>query len=153
MKLLQNIGDKERQELKIGTTVQRCNTVFVWKSIRIKNVNEEIIQAIQSIYKETYNKVRTCNILSKEFMTSEKVRQRSVLSPLLFICAMDETIRKCKKSMEKCMIGYRNLKPVYMEACAFADDIILFANSDKNLEKKLFDMGRNSDRYKLPIEH
>lgn len=75
--------------------------------------------------------------MSEKFKTSEGVRQGSVLSPLLFICAMDDAIRYCQERMESFIVGYRHLRPISIQACAFADDIVLFANSEKNLEKNL----------------
>lgn len=41
---------------------------------------------------------------------------------------MDEAIIGCQSKMETSVVGYTNLEPMYLEVCAFADDI-MFANS------------------------
>lgn len=39
--------------------------------------------------------------------------------------------------MEKYNVSYRRLQLFCLESCAFADDMMLFANYEKNLEKNL----------------
>lgn len=123
----------------------------IWDSLKNKKVDNHLIQAIKSLYHKTENKVRTCNRLSESFNTTEGVRQGSVLSPLLFICAMDEAVKESQPKMEKFVIGYKNLQPIRIETCVFADDILIFANSENNLEKNVNAWKTSLDKLNLNL--
>lgn len=108
----------------------------IWKNLRNKNIVERLIKALW-VFTEANNQVRMCNKLSSTFITNEGMRQCCVINPLLFLCSMDEAMEECQSKTVKFVVGYISLKPVYLDISAFADDIILFANSGMNLQKKL----------------
>lgn len=91
-----------------------------------------MIKALNGLYINSSNCVRTCKNEPKFFRTTKRVRQRGV-SPLLFICVMDSTTKETKLRMKQLRIGYRNLKTVGITKCAFADDAVLCAGSYKAL--------------------
>lgn len=41
------------------------------------------------------------------------------------------------ENMEKLIIRYKLLQSIYLDTCAFAEDIVLFVNSENNLHKNL----------------
>lgn len=45
--------------------------------------------------------------------------------------------KRMPRKMEKFVVGYHCLNPIYLECCAFADDIILFANTQEKLKKNV----------------
>lgn len=47
---------------------------------------------------------------------------------------MDGIIKNCEKRLKKLHIGYRNLQRIGFSILAYADDILLAADSDKNLQ-------------------
>lgn len=110
------------------------NRERIWNSLENKGVNMDIIETIKSLYRTTNNQIRTCNLTSQNFVNKQGVRQGGILSPLLFICIIDEVIKESWSQTTKYTIGYYKLQPVKIEACAFADDIVLVAKSERELE-------------------
>lgn len=56
-------------------------------------------------------KVRTCNQISRE-CTNNKDLRGGVLSPLLFICVMDEVMKKSWKETKKIIVENKNIVPM-----------------------------------------
>nr|CAH7716818.1 unnamed protein product [Callosobruchus chinensis] len=50
---------------------------------------------------------------------------------------MDEVLRETRQTTKRLQIGYRNLKPVEISDCVFADDLAIFANSGADLQQNL----------------
>lgn len=109
----------------------------VWISLEKRGVNSKLQRAIKVIYKNTRNYVISNNERSEEFKTREGLRQGGVLSPVLFTIFMDEIIRKCQTGIRKLHVGYKELKPVFMSECAFADDVVVMAGSASELQTNL----------------
>lgn len=115
----------------------RIPRVKIWESLRKKNVDEKLIGAVKSLYKETKNCVISNNRKSDIFTTKNGVRQGGGLSPLLFITYMDEITREARTKTKSMHIGHLHLEPVEITECAFADDIALIARTEKDLQDNL----------------
>lgn len=50
---------------------------------------------------------------------------------------MDSIIKDCKDKTKKMYVGHKNLYPVFIRECAFADDVVIFAEKEKDLEHNL----------------
>lgn len=124
---------------------------LIWKSLENNKVPKNLIHAIQSLYKDTLNYVRTGNITSTTFKTTAGVRQGGVLSPLLFIIVMNEVIKHCKDRVKELHVGFRNLNRIGIKACAFADDLVIFANSEKALQESLIIWKECLENYGMSI--
>ncbi|KAJ8935859.1 hypothetical protein NQ318_015970 [Aromia moschata] len=74
---------------------------------------------------------------SEQFLVMEGIRQGGVLSPVLFNLVMDDVIKETRGKTSKLYMGHRNLEPVWISECAFADDILVLARSDTELKKNL----------------
>lgn len=71
---------------------------------------------------------------TEEFKTEQGLRQGSILSPTLFLMIMDEVIKEATLTTKKLEIGYKNLGKVGITECVFADDLAVFAKSEKDLQ-------------------
>lgn len=123
--------------LDLEKAFDRTPRARIWDSLRKRNVSNKLIKAVKSIYRETNNCVISKNMKSEIFTTKEGVRQGGGLSPLLFITFMDDIIKECKLRLESMSIGYRKLQKEEITECAFADDVVLVANNEKNLQHNL----------------
>lgn len=117
----------------------------LWKILSQRNVEKQLIEAIESLYNNSRNYVRTNNQQSEEFLTTYGLRQGGVLSPLLFNVVMDDIIKKTKEKTTKLYVGHNKLQPVRVSVCAFADDVAIFAKSEKDLQENL-------NRWKVELE-
>lgn len=109
---------------------------IVWNSLR-RRINGKLFGTIMSLYKNTRNCVRTGNMESPEFTTKQGLRQGGILSPTLFNVVMDDIIKETKNRVKKVRVGYRNLEVVTVSVCAFADDLAILAESEKDLQENL----------------
>lgn len=109
----------------------------VWTSLMKRGVSPKLQRTIKSIYNNTRNYVISNNNISEEFITREGLRQGGVLSPVLFTIFMDDIIRNCERRTKALHVGYRNLQPISISVCAFADDVVLMAGSESELKKNL----------------
>ena len=109
----------------------------IWESLEKRKVGSNLMMIVKNLYEETNNCIIFRNMRSQIFSTKEGVRQGGGLSPLLFITVMDDNIKECKQRTKATIVGYRNLKTVEITECAFADDIVLIANSERNLQENL----------------
>lgn len=109
----------------------------VWNILEKRKVNKQLLEAIKSVYTESLNYVACKNMKSDVFETPEGLRQGGVLSPVLFCVFMDEIMKECTPKVKKLTIGYRRLAPVEISECVFADDVVIMARSECDLQKNL----------------
>lgn len=138
----------------------KVNRRKLWEILKKRRVSEQLIETIKSVYAENLNYVIYKNLKSEPFGTSEGLRQGGVLSPVLFCIYMDEIIKECTLKTKKLTVGYRRLTPVEVTECAFADDLVIMAGSETNLQKNLeiwedtfikFEMNINVDKTKVMV--
>lgn len=110
---------------------------IVWNSLRRRGVAEKLRNNIICVYRTTRNCIRTGNLQSEEFITREGLRQGGVLSPTLFNIVMDDILKETKEKVKKLLVGYRNMERVTISECAFADDLVIFAKSEQDLQHSL----------------
>lgn len=109
----------------------------VWQNLSNRGVSPKVTRVIQSLYQKTRNYVINNNRTSEEFTTNEGLRQGGVLSPVLFNIFIDEIIRTCHQKIRGLHVGYRKLQPIFIRNCVFADDIIVMAGSEEELQRNL----------------
>lgn len=109
----------------------------LWQIMRKRKINEKMVKNIESIYKHNKSYVRTRNMNSTTFTTKEGIRQGGALSPTLFIIFMDEIIKKCRRKIKQTFVGYRNMEQIYISECAYADDIVLVSNNERELQENM----------------
>lgn len=109
----------------------------VEESLQGRKIQERLRKAIMSLYKDNRNYVRTDNMQSQEFMVNEGLRQGGVLSPVLFNLVMDDVMKETRDKTSKIYVGHRNMEPIWLNECAFADDLVVFGKSERELSKNL----------------
>lgn len=129
----------------------RVNRKMIWKTLEKLGIGEELKEAVRSIYHKNQNYVRTRNMTSEIFTTNEGVRQGGTLSPLLFITALDEVIKKSVPEMKKLCVGYKNMQIVSVNICAFADDMVLFAENERDLQHNINILAKQLAPFNLKI--
>jgi hypothetical protein len=80
--------------------------------------------------------VRTGSASSNYFLTNTGVRQGDILNPLLFTLVMDETLKECS-NIKKYKLENLRLRPIVINVLAYADDIMLIADSAQKLQYNL----------------
>lgn len=83
------------------------------------------------------NSVITNNTESDSFRTTDGLRQGGSLSPILFITYVDEIIKQCTRKCKKATIGHINLQRVEVSEGVYADDVVIIARNEKDLEENL----------------
>jgi hypothetical protein len=115
----------------------RVRRETIWESLTKRRVNNKLIRAIKSIYKVNTNYIISKNRISDKFETKEGLRQGGVLSPALFNIFIDEIIKTCKPDLNKLHVGFRQLQQITITECAFADDVVIMANTEKGLQSNV----------------
>jgi Reverse transcriptase (RNA-dependent DNA polymerase) len=110
---------------------------IVWNSLEKRGIDSKLLRAIKSIYKSNTNYVIHRNRRSEGFATHEGLRQGGVLSPLLFNVFIDEILTACKPYLHKLHIGYKNLEPIGITQCLFADDLVITASTEQDLQNNI----------------
>src|SRR6476469_9207370 len=95
----------------------------LWWALRKMNVPEQLLEVIQAIYNHAKTAVRTQNEIGEEFEVKVGVHQGSVLSPLLFTIVLE--------ALSKAFRGGLPWEILY------ADDLVLIAESEEDLIKKI----------------
>ena len=109
----------------------------LWTALKEAGVQPNLLEAIKSVYKKCRNYVRTANETSSEFISNQGVRQGCSLSPLLFIVFLDRITKACNKRIRRLKLGNHQLKPVYLNDLAYADDLMVMASSEANLQHNI----------------
>lgn len=60
-----------------------------------------------------------------------------MLSPTFFNIVMDDILKEIKTKVKKLQVGYRNMERVLISECVFADDLVIFAKSERYLQYNL----------------
>lgn len=66
-----------------------------------------------------------------------KARKLDILSPLLFVNLLDNVVKYCHQKSNKFHVGNCRLKPVYLFELALADDIVLLAWYEGDLQNNV----------------
>nr|CAH7761708.1 unnamed protein product [Callosobruchus chinensis] len=144
--------------LDLEKAFDRVERNKVWEILTRRKVGGKLIRAIQGLYQVNRNYVRVNGIETEEFTTEQGLRQGSVLSPILFIIVLDEAMKETRQTTRRLQVGYRNLLPVEISECSFADDLAIFANTESDLQRNLniwnnilkqFNMKVNVDKSKI----
>lgn len=153
--LIEKMHSQQRQLflafIDLEKAFDRINRNEIWRILDKYKINHKIIRITRNIYNNTKNIVITNGITSEPFQTSEGLRQGGGLSPLLFILFMNEILKKCNKETKKLNVGYNRLEMTYITEGLFADDIVLYAENEKNLQHNITVWKKHLERAGMKI--
>ena len=122
----------------------------LWKALKEHSVKSSLIKAIQSFYLKPEGMVRIKGETTSKFNIDVGVRQGCILSPLLFIILMNSISKQCK-GMRAVEFGMWRLKPVTLKMLAFADDLVIFGKTQRDLQNNVTILNRELKKRGLNI--
>ena len=108
----------------------------LWDVLKIYGVGGQLLQGIKAFYQGANACVKIGGELSESFCIKTGVRQGCVMSPWLFNVYMDGVIREMKAKSGN--VGAKMLEDEnewWMITSLFADDTVLFAESEQELQR------------------
>ena len=108
----------------------RVNCEKLWNVLSMYGLSSQLIRAIGSLYTNSSACVRVNTELSQWFALTKGVKQGCVMSPWLFNLYIDHCIRPLKDLN----VGV-NLDGVKVNVLMFADDLVLMAENERDLQK------------------
>jgi exonuclease III len=103
-----------------------------WKLIK-KGVDPKILRVLMELYQENPTQVGVGGWKTKVFNILAGLKQGCVLSPTLFIIFLDDLIEEIKKVCP----GYRVGVGLRVSLLLFADDLVIMANTQRELQAAL----------------
>ena len=116
----------------------------VFDALKKHGVEEKYINIMKEIYNNGTAQVRT-ESLSRKFKILKGVRQGDTLSPVLFTAALEEIFRRMETET-----GIK-INGELLSNLRFADDIILFAENEEQLERMLNDLNTEGKKDGMKI--
>jgi hypothetical protein len=104
---------------------------ILWGVLREYGVSDSLIRAVRSLYDRCQSLVRISGNKSDLFPVRVGLRQGCPLSPILFIIFMDRISRR-SQGVEGVRFG-----DLRIGSLLFADDVVLLASSDRDLQLSL----------------
>ncbi|GBP46930.1 Probable RNA-directed DNA polymerase from transposon X-element [Eumeta japonica] len=103
----------------------------IWKALNVCGVSKTYINIIKSIYSKSTSRIKMEN-KGEQISTEKRVKQGDPLSPKLFTAVLECVFRNLDWSQNSiCVLGH------HLSHLRFADDIIVFAKSAKELEQMM----------------
>jgi hypothetical protein len=112
------------------------------------NVPNYLLNAIKSIYRNTKVRIKINEDLSEPIPTNKGARQGCGLSPILFNIYINKIVQEFK-TMTKKGIQLNNRK--YINTILYADDQILMATSEDELQKTAYHLNLIARKYNMTI--
>ena len=107
-------------------------------------IDGKFLRLCQDLYRDVGARVRVGKVFSERYTIEGGLRQGCILSPSLFsLFLMD-----LAEELERQGLGVR-VRGTWMGACFFADDIVLLAESDNDLQNMLDVVSNYANRWKL----
>ena len=104
----------------------------VRKSLKIRGVNENLIECIKSTCSRTLSYVRVRHEKSNMFTCKNGFKQECALILLLFSLMLNEVIKKYKKQLKPYNVGFWKMKKIQIRELCYADDVVTFGSTVEN---------------------
>ena len=118
----------------------------VLKILQERRVSNNIIQVIKQLNTNNSTRIQSGTSTTEEVQISIGIRQGDSLSPMLFNLVMDRIINQVKGVGR----GYRMGQTEFKILC-YADDAVLIAESEDNLQRMLFEFNQTANKYNMSI--
>jgi hypothetical protein len=112
---------------------------FVLQTLKTQCVQDKYITVIRNIYNHGYAKTKI-DSEEKKFRLEREVKQGDPTSLELFTCLLEHIFRKLNWS-NRCSLNINGRKLTNLR---FADDVILFSNSNGKLQEMVNDLTKLS---------
>ena len=110
----------------------------VFQALSTQGVGNKYISILSQIYNQNYAKIKT-EREGKPFLLERGVKQGDPISPKLFTAVLEDIFRNLKWDKQGININGRKLSNL-----RFADDIVLFASSARELQGMIDDLNTQS---------
>lgn len=111
----------------------------VLQALHTQGIEHKYIRVLDKIYSQSYAKVKT-EIVGQPFSLKRGVRQGDPISPKLFTCVLEDIFRKLNWNKKYGV----NINGSRLSNLRFADDVVLFARSPKQLQSMLQELSETS---------
>ena len=127
------------------------NRPLLFSKLHNLGINGKLYQLVKSMYTNTSNVVRLNNKLSDEFGSENGVLQGNNLSPTLFSLYINSLLEELRNS--KIGVKVATDTNVTVNVFAYADDIILLAETESDLSTLLKIVENWCKRWKIDINN
>ncbi|GBP22261.1 Putative uncharacterized transposon-derived protein F52C9.6 [Eumeta japonica] len=117
----------------------------IWQALKHQNIPDIYINIIKNIYIKSTSRVKL-DRLGPKINIRRGVKQGDPLSPKLFIAVLQNIMKDLKWEGKGI-----NIDGKYLSNLRFADDIVLFSTSSKQLEEMLTDLSDSSNTIGLQL--
>lgn len=111
----------------------------LWKILSAYGCPDKLIRIFKSFYNNFTCSVIDDNKLSNWFTITSGVRQGCIMSPLLFLVAIDWVMRRTVDNKRR---GIRWTITSMLKYLEFADDIALISSNSEHLQRKTEDLSK-----------
>ena len=130
----------------------RVDRKALWDVLRIYGVGGELLSAVRAFYVDSNACVRIDGVESESFEIGVGVRQGCVMSPWLFNIFMDGVMKEVKMRIRNEGAGLMKDGIEWkIPACLYADDAVLFAESEEELQRMVSAFDKVCERRKLKV--
>jgi len=126
---------------------------IIQKSLKYYDVPQQFCEMIAAMYEGNTAQIITNAGLTENIPIKQGVRQGDVLSPLLYIIAINPILENINKEGKGYQLTGANGVCLTISVLAYADDIVLLASSRKDLIKMLQILKHNLDQYGININY
>ena len=116
----------------------------LWEKMKEYGIDGKFLRVCQNLYCDVGARVRVGKVFSERYTIEEGLRQGCILSPSLFCLFLMDLADE----LERRGLGVK-VTGTWMGACFFADDIVLMAESGKELQCMLDVVYKYANRWKL----
>ena len=139
--VMEKYGEKQRELyiafIDLEKAHDRVPRSEVWRSMRMKGVAEKYIRVVQDMYREAKTRVRSAVGMTEPFPVRVGLHQGSAFSPYQFNLLMEVLVEEVVSEAPWSML--------------FADDIVLIAESRRDLQERLELWRRSLEEYGLRV--
>ena len=109
--------------------------LILFNILKVRHIPDILLKAIVDIYTQNKILIKLNNKLSKPVEINKGVRQGCPLSPTLFNIYLDDIITKWLKQD---ITGIKLSKNQLLSTLLFADDRVIIANTEDNVQKAAY---------------